>query len=71
MTMRLGWVFAVLVVSACTAVAPVRYERVPVRSTPYTPHKLVVDEVICAEQGKTLACVQTSRQTQDCWCEPR
>lgn len=61
-----------LLLAGCGSATPSpRYERVSVPSTPFTPHKLAVDEVICVEQGKTLACVVTPRNTQDCWCDPR
>ena len=60
-----------LLVAGCGTAVPPRYERVPVPSTPFTRQKLEVNEVICAEKGKTLQCAATPRGTQDCWCEPR
>lgn len=61
-------VVLVLFLLAGCAAPEVRYERVPVPSTPFTREKLEVNQRACEAKGKALQCVTTPRNTQDCWC---
>ena len=77
---------AALLLAGCAGPV-VRYERVPVPSTPYTLDKVEVSEAICREKGKTLRCetpISVCREKNgeldcqppltsavDCWCDPR